>query len=642
MQLYLSNVNSTPTASGGCNLSGKLQISLKRIPKATINITGVVDENNKFVGSSPIPLDLDIAGIQFTLAAGFTIDDDKGLVSKGGFLQLPQELGGGKKDFDAGFELVLGPKGLTINGNQSWDLPEIDWGAFQVGNAKATLSSLRSDGNFELEVTGVMSITITGSVQATANTRLRIDHTGIRYGAVDAFTVTGVAGLDLAVTGADLTDDKLIVKQAEFRAPKQWGGAASKVYDLLIKNNGELHVGGVELWLPKLNAGEDNGIQLSSVHGGFRSRKDNQGKFIGYEIWADARLGLPDTSSQENCSIRVKIVLYTGDSGQRVLELASADASGNGLQRTVASELPQAFAPVSAGEADALKGLRLRELTLGWWCQPGIAIGGTGFFISGIQGTILLAGGLEEVELVLWINSGDKVGSTALISMVPKVNIRVKAPTHFKFEGPVYILKYKVSETNILIKQRLFEGSVTNYSPILDYGFSLHASQPKGQRFYMKGSGWAKVQVQKGSVFKECVNLPDPTWDEPFRVRSHCVYFPPTTAKLLGADGYIDNDAIEAAVSYSKYRAGARFVFVSQDLSFFIKGRSVLFTSDQINAVRRARMGDAEAGLVDAATLAVVSFDTQGDAVIALPVAPPTLGSGRTEITTTPSRCNGM
>lgn len=639
LQLYLSEVRSTATPNGGCDLAGKLQILLKRIPKATIDIEGKVDANNNFVGSAPRSLDLGIAGIKFTLAAGFTIDDERGLVSKGGFIQMPANLGGKKKPINTDFTLVLGPKGLTINGNQSWDLPNIDWGGFQVGKGKAKLTSIRSDGNFDLEVTGVITVAVTGTSGATANIRLRLDYTGIRYGAIDAFTLRGVAGLDLAVKGADLSKDRLIIKEGEFVAPKLWGGAKSKVYDLMITNRAELIVGGVELWLPKLDTGQGNGVKLSSIHGGFKSRKDGNGRFIGYEIWADATLGLPDTSSQSNCSIRVKIVLYTDTNGASVMELASADHL---MSPTVGNFTPVSYptqaqpallattnAPSSTPDAiQEINGLRLRELTLGWRCQPGIALGTTGLFISGIQGTILLDGGLEQVELILWIESGYRVGKVALMSAVPKATIRVKSPTFFKFDGPVYLLKYKVQDTKIEIRPRYLSGSVTNYSPVIDYSLAIEASQPKGQRFYLKGSGWTKVQVKKGDIFEECANLPDPTLSEPFRVRRHCLYFPPSTAKILGADGYIDNDGIEAAVSYSKYRAGAYFDFASQDLSFFFKGTTALYTAAQIHAARQHKAGllAADAALIDAAVINAIHTSATGDVLVSTMVTPPDLG----------------
>lgn len=614
VKLKLENVQRTPSPDGGCDLSARLVADLPQNANLSANVAGHVYPDNSFVPTSSSPLILEIATFELELTDDFSISDEYGIQAEGGVWNIPAEFGGGSEAFNGTVE--IGPRGLKIQGSQTFELPDMDYGSFHMNNLNGEVS-FSSDGAYLVTIRGNMQIQVSGSPDAVAdNFTIVVDRRGLRSGSIGFFQVNNVAGLDLSIHEATIAGGRLNATSAEIKVPDLWGGSEVALYGLSIRNDGSLTVSGGRFRLPEINAGGDS-FKLASIEGEFISVPGG-----GYRISAGAAFGLKGIPSVGSCTLGVRIVIFAGPNGAAVLQIESPE------QRQLAHFSGPAIADPGDAHPAATDSMRLEELTISVKdCTPGWAIGATGFFLTGIEGTVVLSSGIEQVTLQLWVSSGVRVGPVPAVSAVPLATIRPE-PFSLAFEAPVYVVKVKTQDIGVSIDSRTFETSMTFNYIVFHGGFEVAAGLDSANRFFLNGSGWADVRIAKGSIAEIC---------EPFGIFGDysCLYVPSSDITLAESTGYLDLNGVSGNIRIAGYRAGFHFDFNTGRLSASRSNLTNLITGAQVAAMRRS-LADGDPSLASSLQNAeLIRFTSDGDVRLLLPVEPIAPPLSPTDVITT-------
>lgn len=606
--LYLENVNITNTDTG-CHISGVLRMSLPQNANLTANLEGdarLESGQSIFSAEASAEMFLEMANMKLKLGKkNLVIRENIGLTIDTVGWDLPPLFGGGFQPYV--IKITVGVDGISITGQQTFDMPNLKWGNFSITQNKGAVS-FSSDGNYQIDLSGLVQIVVPGTGNATSSITLKLDKAGIRTGSISSFTLSGFAGLDLAVQGAQITSNRIAANSASLKVPGGWGGLAVTVYDLRIENNGSVRIGGGEFNLPDIKAG-GGAFQLSSLRGRLSSLPGG-----GYEIQARGEFGMSGLSGGRACRLWVDITVQTGVGNTSILTIQSADQ----VQTVVSTDNTQMLTDGVQGVAEA-DGLRLRQFTLGIRCQPGWAIGTTGFFLTGVEGSIQLGATIEQVSVKVWIESEAKVGDKAAISSVPVVTIHPK-PFALDFDAPIYIVGIATSRAKVHIDRKNFTGDVTFDYRVVRGAHGVVAGRDSSDRFFLRGSGWVEIFVEKGALLNECITYPAPTLKNPGRKLTSCFSVPNSSQHFGGAKAAVDLQGIDVTLRIADYKLKARFDFSSGSLSVGGGLSTSMITSAQIHEARQiweaGLRGEAAAANMDER----ISFTHDGAVLIMMPV----------------------
>lgn len=106
---------------------------------------------------------------------------------------MPDLFGGSVKAFNGA--ITIGPKGITIAGQQAFDLPDFTLGTLQIKRNMATVI-FSDDNKFQVAIISrQMVVNISGGGGGMANdVKILLDANGIRSGQIGYFEVSGFAG----------------------------------------------------------------------------------------------------------------------------------------------------------------------------------------------------------------------------------------------------------------------------------------------------------------------------------------------------------------------------------------------------------------------------------------------------------------
>lgn len=615
VKMWMEGVQITPLG-GGCDLSAKVFASLPQNGRLEFNVQGRVDENNNLTASANINLDLGVAEVRLNLSKDIRINDLDGFVADGGSWQFSKRFGGKKYDFNE--EVRIGPKGLVVAGNKEFTLPDLNWGGFKLTENKGSVSG-SSDGKFLFTLSGLMHIEV-GGAGSQARLSVVLDERGIRRSQIADFTLSGIAGLDMEVKNGKMQQDSISADVVRLRVPKAWGGGEVAVYQLVITNSGKISIGGGRFRLPDLKVGGD-AFRLASLEGEFQSIAGG-----GYRIRAMGAFGMSGISDVGDCRIWVDVEMETTKGGASMLTLSTPEATqtlvaqpGGGVTPMYAAA-PSPDIALAAAAPDSLDALRLNRLTLGVRCTPGWAIGTTGFFLTGVEGTIELGTRLEKISVKVWVESGVRFGSIAAISAVPQLTIRPK-PFAVDFESTTYVLRVPAEKVKAHLDRRSFSAEFTYNYVLVHASLGVSAGRDQSNDFYLRGTGRAEVGIEKGALVSECISYPAPTLRNPGRTLKSCLNIPDAKYTLGGVDAAIDLNGMDLSIKVAGVRGTMRWDFESGSLSFRRGLFSAAITGEDVAAAR----GQWEAAQRGEITMAAVdsrfAFGPEGDVTIAYPVA---------------------
>lgn len=550
VKLRLNVVTLTNTPAG-CHLTGELRLSLPQNANLVTNVEGDARlENGKavFSGNANSELVMEIANWKLRLAKqNLVIREEIGLTLNSTGWEVPALFGGGLQA--AGLQMTIGPKGVAVSGQRTFDLPNLNWGSFGITQNKAEVL-VSGDGQYQLKVNGLVRMSIPGSGDVTSRIELKLDKQGIRTGAITAFTIPKFAGLDLQVFDAKVSNDRLTIGQARLKVPAEWGGLYAAVSAVTIRNNGAISFGGAEFRLPDIKAG-GSAFQLTSLAGKLQSRSGG-----GYQIEASGAFGMAGLPNGRSCQMGVLIVLHTDGNGARVLEIQSATQT-----------------PAMSEQDTAVNGLQLDRFRLNVHCRPGWPIATTGFSLTGVEGDISLVHNDEYVAITMWIESDWRFGQTPIISTVPKVVIHPK-PFQIAFSAPIKVVNFESVTSDVDVGDKSFSAALTFDFKVLHGGFQTKAGL-KNQKFYFNGSGFAEFSIKKGSIARECIRY------------IGCADIPPRTYTLDRTDAYFDLDQVELSKKILGYRVTLVYDFHSGQISVYDGLLAQTITGEQIVAAQQ-------------------------------------------------------
>lgn len=496
VKVGIEAVQTTPTAGGGCDISGKLRLQLPQNASLSANFSGKVTSANKLTGRTSSSLDIGIASFKLRGGADFTLDETNGLQFTAATWQLPAEFGSITQPVNG--TVRIAPSGIQIGGTKEFSLPNLNWGAISFNGNKATVT-VATDYTYTLDIASdEMKVAVSGSPVATADdVTVRIDQRGVRTGSVGRFDINGFAGLRLEVLGATVEGDRLIAQQARLHMPKEWGEQYVSLYRVTINRNGKVDIGDAggkfSFSLPSISAG---GFTLTSLKGTLEVAPGG-----GYRINARGEFGLPEMKGVGTCQLWVDVTLRGGPNGESILEIAPAQAGGP-LVLEASPETPQA--PLSP---DALV---VEQFIVGLRCKPGIPISNTGLYAVGVEGTVLLKpanGGSQSITLKLWIESQAALGGTPMIGVEAAATI-VPRPFELGLSATVELIGIETAKGTININSRRMLTEVEIQYHIVKLDGSMEVGRrPSDNKFYVNGSAGGSIGAQKGKIYEGCIDL---------------------------------------------------------------------------------------------------------------------------------------
>lgn len=263
-----------------------------------------------------------------------------------------------------------------------------------------------------------------------------------------------------------------------------------------------------------------------------------------------------------------------------------------------------------------LNDLRLKRISIGFWCQPGIPIASTGFYLTSVQETVELPTSIEQVELKFWIESASKIGDAALIGAEPSVLIRPD-PFLLRYDDPTFVVRMKTADTIVEITSRTYKTEMTFNYVVLHAGLTVEAGLTPQRNFYFTRDGWSEVGVRKGQVGRIC----DPTGiSSVFGGKRACFHIPDRDYVATRADAHLDLKHIRSRINVFGHGAHFSFNFETGSASFSLSRMTRLVTAQQLSMARQTWAAYQRGEVTAAALDANFAFESDGDVFIQMPV----------------------
>jgi CSLREA domain-containing protein len=332
---------------------------------------------------------------------------------------------------------------------------------------------------YKWSFSGKVTVAIKGTAPKTISGTLTIDGEGHFGGNLDSFDFT-IAGLTLAASGIKFNDGNLEVGSASMKMPSAFGGAEAAVYNLVVRSDGSVKIGGGKITLPTIKAG---GFTLKEVTAEFKEADGG-----GYEFTGSGYVEFPGVGSASGCKgVGVSVTIWTDAFGQTQLTLGPAQV-----------------------EAVALKDASFYLDS----CQ--IPIGTTGLYITGLSGQVTLTSGGATVKIKIEIAAGKKVAGVAVLSADASATLTT-SPFDLVLAGTVNVFVFKVGGADAHLTDHSFKATLWVDIVIVNGQIVVNAwSDYKG--FHFTGTAIMDVGLRYGSLWEDCVDL---------LVGDVCIGFPP-------------------------------------------------------------------------------------------------------------------
>lgn len=500
VRLELKVETATNKSTGGCDITGMLELQVPQ-NKFTLTYSGQVDASGQLRGAIANPITLELAKSKLTLSD--IKFDDTALMAHGTWSF--EALGAGHFEIS---QVRIDRNGLALDGKYTYPLGlNLNLDGFTFAASQVTLRLTTSTDSYELDIDGKIRLSISGIPPLEVAIVATVSRQGIKVKTGAALTIPdfemSLAGLTLQVRGAALgalvagQSPYLFAQQATLKVPGAWGGLTQSVYDVKIDANGHVSLGGGKFRLPQIKAG---GFNLGQLEGSL-IRSGN-----GYEIAAIGVFQIV-AGPAGACQLKVNITLYAGPNGASVLEINSSQALGT---NTTVSTNP---APTTTESNLAPDGLALREFGIGLWnCNPGIPIGNSGLFITGVQGSITLRANIQNVSVRIQVQTSlVRIGNTSALYAEAGATVARNKGTGkvtIDFDAVVKIIGVKANRTYVKINDRLFDATLEFNFLIINGKVRVFVGHSRTlNKTVFGGSGKASVQIKKGAIFNEKIPI---------------------------------------------------------------------------------------------------------------------------------------
>ncbi len=379
-------------------------------------------------------------------------------------------------------------------------IPLIDQGAgilrVLVRIDNVTISNQTSDG---CTVTGVMSITSNGSsvnnipFSGDVNARDQFSNA-----VIPDFTID-MAGLPLVARGVEITylneRPALHIVRPLLQMPAQFGGLSNTIAAPTFIDAGGIRIGTATIDLPTIRT--DSGFEMSLT-----ATLEQRGN--GFVLAADGSLTIPNIgkkksagSEGQECTISAGVTIFAGPDNQTVMVIAAGDA----LTQQRIGPYRENVAPASIMAPDAFDAFRLEQIRAGFSCSPGLAIGTTGLFLTGLSGEITLIPGGERVDVTVTIEAGKSLPVIGpILALEGSMGVQPR-PFELDLGVAISVLSVEVSRTEAKITEDSFRASISFQALFFNGSAEINAFTHEGRATFT-GSARVSIEVKAGSIVK--------------------------------------------------------------------------------------------------------------------------------------------
>ncbi|MCB0113087.1 MAG: cadherin repeat domain-containing protein, partial [Caldilineaceae bacterium] len=359
-----------------------------------------------------------------------------------------------------------------------------------------TISDNTSDG---CTVSGAMTITTNGSTVSSipfsgvVNARDQFSDTSIPDFTID------MAGLPLVARGVEITyineNPALHIVRPLLQMPAQFGGLSNTIAAPTFIDSGGIRIGSASIDLPTITT--ESGFEMSLT----ATLEQRDGGFV---LAADGSLTIPNIGKKKSsgeegqeCSISAGVTIFAGPDNRTVMMIAAGDA----LTQQRMGPFRANVAPAAVMAPQSFDAFRLEQIRAGLSCSPGLAIGTTGLFVTGLSGEITLIPGGERVDVTVTIEAGKSLpGIGPILAVEGSMGVQPR-PFELDLGVALSVLSIEVARTEAKVTTNSFRASIQFEAIFFNGSAEINAFTRNGRATFT-GSARVSLEVRKGSIVR--------------------------------------------------------------------------------------------------------------------------------------------
>ncbi len=352
-------------------------------------------------------------------------------------------------------------------------------------------------------VTGKLNITTNGSTVSNLNFSGDVNERDqFRTSSIPDFTIS-IAGLPLAARDVEVAYNNerphLHITRPALQMPKEFGGLSASLSVPTLIDSGGIRIGSGTINLPTIST--KSGFEMS-LSGSLSPRGE------GFQIDADGTIAIPNIgkkkkpgSSGQSCEISAGVTIFAGAQNQTVMVIAA----GEMLTQQRMGPYRANASPTTIMAPDAFDAFRLDAIRASASCDPGLPIGQTGLFLTGLGGEITITPGEERLDVTVTIEAGKSVpGLGPIIAMEGNMGFQPR-PLELDLGGVLTVLSFEVAQADATITTSSFRTSVRVKGFLYNARAEFAVFSRNGSTSF-SGSGRVAVEIRKGAFVEsgEC------------------------------------------------------------------------------------------------------------------------------------------
>ena len=352
-------------------------------------------------------------------------------------------------------------------------------------------------------VNGKLSVTANGSTVSNLTFSGEVNERNqFRSSTIPNFTIS-VAGIPLLARSVVIAYNNerphLHITSPALQMPSEFGGLSAGLAVPTLIDSGGVRFGTGKINLPTIST--SSGFEMS-LTGSLVPVGD------GFQIIADGSLTIPNIgkkkvpgSTGQTCGITAGVTIFANAQGQTVMAIAA----GEDQHRQLMGPYLANSAPATLFAPDALAAFRLDAVRAGVNCSPGLPIGQTGLFLTGLSGEITLIPGNERVDVTVTIEAGKSLPVIGpILAMEGDMGFQPR-PFQLDLGVALSLLSVEIARAEATVTTRSFRASVRIEALFYNGTATINAFTRNGKATFT-GSGRLALEIKEGSIVEagEC------------------------------------------------------------------------------------------------------------------------------------------
>ncbi|MFZ4656620.1 MAG: DUF4397 domain-containing protein [Caldilineaceae bacterium] len=352
-------------------------------------------------------------------------------------------------------------------------------------------------------VNGKLSVTANGSTVSNLTFSGEVnDRNQFRTSTIPNFTIS-VAGIPLLARSVVIAYNNerphLHITSPALQMPSEFGGLSAGLAVPTLIDSGGVRFGTGKINLPTIST--SSGFEMS-LTGSLVPVGD------GFQIIADGSLTIPNIgkkkvpgSTGQTCGITAGVTIFANAQQQTVMMIAAGEDQNRQLMGPYLAN----SAPATLFAPDALEAFRLDAVRAGVNCSPGLPIGQTGLFLTGLSGEITLIPGNERVDVTVTIEAGKSLPVIGpILAMEGDMGFQPR-PFQLDLGVALSLLSVEIARAEATVTTRSFRTSVRIEALFYNGTATINAFTRNGKATFT-GSGRLALEVKEGSIVEagEC------------------------------------------------------------------------------------------------------------------------------------------